>query len=76
MLTGNKIYLFGGCPIEDESVSVNTVQYYHTKKEKWTSSFSLGEGDFRDLDCAVISVPVTNKDFVPVTYGDCKWVMW
>ena len=73
---GNKIYLIGGHKIEENEESyVETVEYFNPRKNKWYEAFSLGAGSYRDVDCCILSVAVTNKDFRhdAISYD---WVMW
>ena len=68
--------MFGGHKAEDPDTSLNIVQFYHTKRETWYTAFDLGDGDYREIEVVVLNVPRTNKDFRPMRYSNCKWVMW
>lgn len=69
--------MIGGHQVENETgASLNNALFYHSKDRQWQEAFTLGNGDFRDVDCCVISAPVTNRDLRPMRYKDCKWVMW
>ena len=75
--TGNKIYVIGGHDAQSPITTVSSVQYFHARRLEWRDAFALpAAGDYRDVDCCLLSVPLSNRDFTPVKYGDCKWVMW
>jgi hypothetical protein len=68
----------GGHRVEDEKLnnSNNTAIYYHIRRKKWMRGFSLGEGNYREVECIQLTIPVTNRDFRPMKYANCKWVLW
>ena len=77
--TGKRVYLFGGYKLEDaERLYIPTVEYYHTKKQRWFSAFNLATYDnesFRDIDVHILNIPTANANFrVPSTAY--KYPLW
>ncbi|ELU09172.1 hypothetical protein CAPTEDRAFT_224383 [Capitella teleta] len=77
-VVGHKVYVMGGHRLEDEktSSSLNSAVFYHMRRKKWFRAFSLGEGNYREVECIQLTIPITNRDFRPMKYADCKWVLW
>lgn len=79
----SQVYIIGGYQIEDvcdnesnEFASINTIEKFNPRTGKSKTAFNLGKGDFRQVDCCLISIPAKNKAFKPAKYQNCKWVLW
>lgn len=77
-LAGRRVYAFGGYKLEGEELYAPRVEYYHTKKKRWFSTFSLATFDkeiFREVDAHLLQVPNANPNFRVLTTA-YKYPLW
>ena len=73
---GNKIYLMGGHSADGDEC-IRMVEYYHTKDNSWHDAFPILDGDLYSVDCCVLDIPTTNRDFrFEPMLSTGKWIMW
>ncbi|XP_074643382.1 uncharacterized protein LOC141900400 [Tubulanus polymorphus] len=74
---GKRIYIIGGYSTDASCSVENSVDSYNINKRQWKHEFTINGQDYREVDCCLIEVPITNGESVnDKSTGTGRWVMW
>jgi hypothetical protein len=69
--------VIGGLSYTRATTHVKTVCYYDLQRRKWRDAFPLPMGSFTNVDCVLLSVPASNRDFCSADrFLYDRWIMW
>ncbi|KAL8620028.1 hypothetical protein ACOMHN_015310 [Nucella lapillus] len=76
VLLGRNIWTLGGLSFT-KGTSIRMVTYYDIKRRRWRDAFPLPEGSFTNVDCVILGIPASNKDFSSVDrFLYDRWILW
>ncbi|XP_076442919.1 kelch-like protein 21 [Babylonia areolata] len=76
VLLGRNIWVIGGLSYT-KGTSIRVVTYYDIKRRRWRDAFPLPEGSFTNVDCALLSIPASNRDFCSMDrFLYDRWILW
>ncbi|KAK2150045.1 hypothetical protein LSH36_427g08037 [Paralvinella palmiformis] len=76
IVLGHYIYLIGGHGLSGDRREP-VIEYYNINRRKWQSEFRLTGDGYYNVECCVVRVPTTNKQFSTLGLTITKpWILW